>query len=58
MEEQQKLSQMSIAKLIELVLELKARVDHLEKENAQLKEENKLLKKGLAVAKKSRPSLR
>ena len=59
MEERQTLSQMSMADLIEFVLELKARVDFLEKENTQLKEENKLLKKELGASKKipSKPNI-
>ena len=44
------LSQMTTAELIDLVLELRAEV-------FQFKEEIKLLKNELAVAKKSRPSL-
>ena len=51
MEKKEELSQMTMAELIELVLELRAEV-------FQFKEENKLLKNELAVAKKSRPSLR
>ncbi len=58
MEERQKLSQMSIAELIEFVLGLEARVDHLARENVLLKEENRRLKQELAIAKKSRPNQR
>ena len=49
---------MPIAELTELVLKLMVRVDSLEGENAHLKEENRQLKEELAVAKKSRSSLR